>query len=429
MYVVASAVNTLIHTLPAGTAYFIGIVLVVMMTGRLAETKGSLARAAFPLVSHLHWGWVRVEHAMERGTVSLDALLDTMRCWCVTNLDVEPVRVGTLQRAIDAIDSSTIARLRSGPRLALAAKGYDHRAGKAVRANIVAVLTSVVMIRGTRVGLVRRVRFGESCEKAVEAVFADAPKTEGNRLQVVDAGIATYERFSKAREEVALLGRLRINCSLRCAPAPLPPGQKRGRGRPTEHGARLHPGAAAPEVAPDEDYEVREIVDEETKTIRVRRWRALHKEEFKKTVLDVVRVDHPDYKRPLIIGTTARELTSEQMREGYGHRWPVETNFYVAQDTMAMEQPRAWTEPAVSRRIALALLTGSLLKAIAANFDAIPVGPWDRKAAPSAGRLAHHLAARLTIFSACALNGTAPRIYRKNPDPKDSKDLRQPPAA
>ena len=39
VYVVANAVNTLIHTLPAGTAYFIGIVLVVMLTGRLSETR------------------------------------------------------------------------------------------------------------------------------------------------------------------------------------------------------------------------------------------------------------------------------------------------------------------------------------------------------------------------------------------------------
>jgi hypothetical protein len=52
VYVVANAGNTLIQTLPAGTAHSIGIVLVVMTTGRLAETKGLLARAAYPLVVH-----------------------------------------------------------------------------------------------------------------------------------------------------------------------------------------------------------------------------------------------------------------------------------------------------------------------------------------------------------------------------------------
>jgi hypothetical protein len=69
------------------------------------------------------------------------------------------------------------------------------------------------------------------------------------------------------------------------------------------------------------------------------------------------------------------------------------------------------------------------LKAIAASFEAIPIGPWDRNAKPSAGRLAHHLAARVTNFAALALAGTAPRIYRKNREHPDSNDLRQRPAA
>src|SRR5919109_1055297 len=152
----AAAVNNLIQTLPAGTAFFIGIVLVVMMTGRLVQTKGSLARATLPFVLHLRWGWHRVERAMERGKFSLDAFVDRAYGWCVANLPVEPVYLGAEQREVVTIDSATIARLRAVKRLALAGKGYCHRAGRAVRANIVAVITSVVMIRGVRVGLVPR---------------------------------------------------------------------------------------------------------------------------------------------------------------------------------------------------------------------------------------------------------------------------------
>jgi hypothetical protein len=69
-------VSSLIQSLPAGTAFFIGVVLIVMMTGRLVQSKGSLAGAVLPLVAHLRWGWHRVERAMERGKVSLDALFD-----------------------------------------------------------------------------------------------------------------------------------------------------------------------------------------------------------------------------------------------------------------------------------------------------------------------------------------------------------------
>ena len=43
-YLAAAAVHSLIQPLPSGTAFCIGIVLIVMMTGRFVQTKGSLAR-------------------------------------------------------------------------------------------------------------------------------------------------------------------------------------------------------------------------------------------------------------------------------------------------------------------------------------------------------------------------------------------------
>jgi hypothetical protein len=45
-----------------------------------------------------------------------------------------------------------------------------------------------------------------------------------------------------------------------------------------------------------------------------------------------------------------------------------------------MEMPRAWSATAVERRLSLALLAGSLLKAIAAACAPLPRGPWDVKA-------------------------------------------------
>lgn len=218
VYLAAAAVHSLIQPLPSGTAFCIGVVLIVRMTGRLVQTKGSLARAVLPFVVHRRWGWHRVERARERGTFSLDAMFDQAADWCLSQMPVEPVHLGPAQREVNAIDSSTIARLRAGTRLAWAGKGYCHRAGRAVRANIVAALTTVVMIEGVRVGLVRRTRFGASGEEAVARVFADLPPPQGTRLLVVDAGIATKEPCAAAPAPDALLGRWRINVKLRCAP-------------------------------------------------------------------------------------------------------------------------------------------------------------------------------------------------------------------
>ena len=90
MYLAASAVNNLVHALPTGTAYFIGMVFITMFTGQLVHHQGSLARAVLPYVLHLRWGWHRVERAMERGTSSLDAMLDRAADWCLAHLSIEP---------------------------------------------------------------------------------------------------------------------------------------------------------------------------------------------------------------------------------------------------------------------------------------------------------------------------------------------------
>jgi len=416
VYLAASAINNLVRALPAGTAYFIGIVLITMFTGQLVHHQGSLARAALPYVFHLRWGWHRVERAMERGKVALDALFDQALTWCLASLPVEPVRVGSERRTVHAVDTTTVVRLRAKPtRSALLGKGYCHRAQRAVQANIVAALTTVVLIGGVRVGLVRRTRLGLTCQDAVASLFTDLPASTEKRLFSVDAGMATIEQFRTATEHDALVGRLRKNVTLRRAPHPKRPGK---RGRPALHGPVLHPGAKRPEGRPDEDVTIRI----EDRVVRVRRWRTLHFRETPQTLIEVVRVDDPKYKRPLLIGTTARELTTAEVRLAYGCRWPVETNFYVAQGTCAMEMPRAWTAHAVERRISLALLAGSLLKAIAAACAPLPMGPWDRKPARSAGRLANYLGLHTAHFVTLALKGVAPRTYRKFSNTQETTD-------
>ena len=204
---------------------------------------------------------------MERGTFSLDAMLDRVSDWCLAHLPLEPVRLGCEHRAVNAIDASPMVRLRAGQRLAWAGKGSGHRAGRAVRAKIVAALTSVVMMQGGRVGLVRRTRFGASCDAAVARVFAALPPAQGQRRLGVEAGIATPEQCAAATAQDALRGRLRINAKLHCAPPP-PTGTP---GRRPGHGAVRHPGRALPEVAPD----VERHSPGEAGRIRLRRWHLL----------------------------------------------------------------------------------------------------------------------------------------------------------
>ena len=107
----------------------------------------------------------------------------------------------------------------------------------------------------------------------------------------------------------------RINGKLRCAPPPRP--EQPGPGRPKKHGDILHPGWDIPEIPPDEELVAMHSQGE----LRLRRWQYLHFEDFADTILDVVRIDHPDYEKPLLLGTIARELTTEQIWSGYKHRF------------------------------------------------------------------------------------------------------------
>ncbi|MDJ0679087.1 MAG: hypothetical protein QNJ18_04405 [Xenococcaceae cyanobacterium MO_167.B52] len=81
-------------------------------------------------------------------------------------MPVQPVKLGEKQREVLAIDSSTIARWRAKVGMELLGKGFHHRAGKAIKANIIAAVTTVVFTSGVGVRLVRRVRFGDSCAQS-----------------------------------------------------------------------------------------------------------------------------------------------------------------------------------------------------------------------------------------------------------------------
>ncbi|MGH9943374.1 MAG: hypothetical protein ACRD9R_13590 [Pyrinomonadaceae bacterium] len=114
----------------AGTAYFIGIVLVTMFTGQLVvQHQGRRARAAVPSVVPLRWGWQRAHRALARGQLCVEALCACALAWCLEHLPVEAVRLGRERRSVQAIDSSTMARLRAKQKKCdLVGKGDCHRA-------------------------------------------------------------------------------------------------------------------------------------------------------------------------------------------------------------------------------------------------------------------------------------------------------------
>lgn len=366
VYLAASALNSLIGALPAGTAYFMGIVRIPLFSGQLVHHQGSLARAAVPYVGQLGWDWPQVARALERGQVAREARFDRALTGGLACVPVDPVRLGRERRSGPARDSWTVVGLRANKkRSARLGKGDGPRAQRAVQAKLGAALRTVVRIGGVGVGVVGRPRCGATGPEAVAQVFADVPKRSAQRLFSGEAGSASSAQFRAATAREAL----------------------------------------------------------------VRRWRQLHCREVPRTLLDGVGVDDAAYQRPVVIGTTARALTTAESRIGSGHRGPSETNFFVAQGRWAREMPRAWSATAVARRRSWAVLAGALLKASAAAGAPLPLGPWDGQAVSSAGRLANHLPLQAGNFVALALQGLAPRTYRNITNAKETTEVQLPLAA
>lgn len=124
VYLAASAMKRVVKPLSKATGYWVIVILVTMMTGRLVANKGSLARAVQPLVWKVKWGWNRAHRSLERGKVQIEEMLEQANQWCISNLEVKEVKIGEHQRQVIALDTSVIARMRSGKKLALGAKEY-----------------------------------------------------------------------------------------------------------------------------------------------------------------------------------------------------------------------------------------------------------------------------------------------------------------
>ena len=251
----------------------------------------------------------------------------------------------------------------------------------------------------------RRTRFGPSCQDAVARVFDALPPIRGNGSSSWMPALPPRSSLPRRPSRTPCWGAYEATSS--CGVLLHPPRANAGGVLSTVR--RTRSWRDVPEVAPD----VERHIPGEAGLIRLRRWHLRHYAECPTMRLDVVRMDDPAYDTPLRVGTTACELKSEECRVGYGHRWPVERNFFVAQDTTAMEMPRAWTATALERRISLALLAGSLLKAIAAVCAPQAMGRWDHQPVRSAGRLANYRDLHAWHFAALALEGVAPETIEK----------------
>ena len=112
----------------------------------------------------------------------------------------------------------------------------------------------------------------------------------------------------------------------------------------------------------------------------------------------VIAIDHPDYKQPLLLGYTVR-VKPRTLYQMYKDRWPIEQIPLAAKQMLGFHRQFVHAPESCQRLPELALLAGSILTYLAAIMPPIPTGFWDRHPAATPGRLRRVLAAMNFPFS------------------------------
>lgn len=108
------------------------------------------------------------------------------------------------------------------------------------------------------------------------------------------------------------------------------------------------------------------------------------------TPLTVVTVTHPDYTRPLLLYTDCVDLSAQQMYDAYFARWSIELIPQTAKTVQGLGREFVHAETSCARLPVLALVSATLLNAVAAGCAPLPTGFWDRTPHATPGRLAKH---------------------------------------
>jgi hypothetical protein len=102
-------------------------------------------------------------------------------------------------------------------------------------------------------------------------------------------------------------------------------------------------------------------------------------------------IEDPRYKDPLVL-LTDLELTAYALWCLYRDRWPIEQVPLSAKQMLGAERSFVFGKESRFRLPELALLAGNLLSYVAARYQPIATGFWDRCARPTCGRLRRALA-------------------------------------
>jgi hypothetical protein len=388
VYRVATLLCALVAGVPRGTNLGLVLVLWMLLTGRLLDSRGAVipalsALGLSPAVVRRSWA------ALGQGAWTTDRLLTNWGTWVAQDGAWAPHTVEGYHPVAGDTTGFWRPHLRGCP-----TRHYHAAAGKALPAIPVGVLARIGSAHGQRLGvplaLVRAPR-GEPSPRAHDRALVQLAVTALAADDVLVLDRAFGVALVQAEQVPAWAVRLPKHFIARRATPP----PYRGRGRPPTRGAVVRPlarqrqGKRLPATPPDAVV----TWEEAGRVLRAEQWTelVLPDAEPEAPRFQVVAVHDPRYRTPLLVATPL-PLAPRAVRELYRDRWPVEQLPLTGKQLLGAARQFVSAPETCQRLPELALLAGAVLNYLAATQEAVPTGFWDRRPQRTPGRLRRLLA-------------------------------------
>jgi hypothetical protein len=388
VYRVATVLCALVGGVPLGTNLGLVLVLWMLLTGRLLDSRGAVIPALSalglpPAVVRRSWA------ALGQGAWTAEQLLANWQGWVGRDGVWQPHTVGGYRPVAGDVTGFWRPHLQGCP-----TRHYSAAAGQAVPAIPVGIVARIGSAHGQRLGVplaLVRAPTGEPSPRAHDRALvraAVAVLTSDDAFVVDRAfGIALLQ----AEDVPAWAARLPKHFTARRATPP----PYRGRGRPPTRGALVRPLARRRQgkllAATPPDAVV--TWEEDGRVLRAEQWTDLVLPDAGPGAprCQVVAVHDPRYRTPLLVATPL-PLTPREVRELYRARWPVEQLPLSAKQMLGAARQFVSAPETCQRLPELALIAGAVLSYLAATQEAVPTGFWDRRPRRTPGRLRRLLA-------------------------------------
>jgi hypothetical protein len=388
VYRVATLLSTLVAGLPIGTNLGLLLVLWMLVSGQLLETRG----AVLPGLARLGLSAAAVRRAwaaLGQGRWRSGGLLARWTRVVEREGQWQPrVHGGYRVVAVDII-AYWRPRLRG-----CGTKHYHAVAGKALPAIPLGMVARIGRAGEQRLGLPVAVVRADQDDPSPAALLRKLLKEAASAL-AEDELLVTDREFHPSHHQAAgvtrYVTRLPKNATARRASCP----PYRGRGRPPKYGVLVRPLPR--------QYQGRRIAatpadqavswQDGAITVRAERWcdLVLADAPAGSTSFDVVAIHDPRHAQPLVLASPL-DLSPRELGAAYADRWPVEQLPLAGKQMIGAARQFVHAPETCQRLPELSLLAGAVLSYAAATSPAIPTGTWDRHPRRTPGRLRRALA-------------------------------------